>query len=111
MNKDNRDSHLIFFGKKDESIFPADIKESRFSFSLQNIVQDHGLQKFVVLEQVHGSKGLVIPDMIRDPDTNKNHFIQNQASWFAHQGDFLITNQKNIALIVLTADCVPLVLY
>lgn len=98
MNKDHRDSHLIFFGEKEESILLSDIKESRFSLDLQNLVQDHGLQKFVVLNQVHGSAGVMIDDL-------------KSASWFVHQADFLITNQKNIALIVLTADCVPLVLY
>ena len=109
MNKDNRDSHLIFFGNKDQSLFLTDIKQSRFSFELQNVVQDHGLHKFVALDQVHGVQGLVvdhlvIPDLIRDPE------IKN-VSWFDHQGDFLITNQKNIGLVVFTADCIPLVLY
>jgi YfiH family protein len=136
MNKDNRDSHLIFFGNKEESLFLSDIKESRFSFELQMIVQDHGLQKFVALDQVHGAQGLVvdentfllsgsqikfgmtyeekkisplvIPGLNGDPDIKKKSF---QAKWFNHQGDFLITNQKNIGLVVLTADCTPLVLY
>lgn len=150
MNKDNRDSHLIFFGNKDDALFLSDVKESRFSFELQCLMQDHGLQKFVVLNQVHGNLGVVveedffsvsgsriesgmtdeekrissvdkqekisppviekkispfvIPDLIRDPE------IKN-VSWFNHQGDFLITNQKNIGLVILTADCIPLVLY
>lgn len=137
MIKDNRDSHLIFFGKKDDSILPSDIKESRFSLMLQNIAQDHGLQSFVILEQVHGAQGVVVaknfsvipqallaatPDAAGltvpaiakgdgwdgDPDIKQN---LQPISWFSHSGDFLVTNQKNIALMVLTADCSPLVLY
>ena len=114
MNQEHRDSHLIFFGKKDESLILQDIKELRFSLILQNIVQDFGLQRFAVLEQIHGACGIVIDDtsvisgLIVDPDIKKN---LTPASWFVHQGDFLITNQKNIALVVVTGDCVPLVLY
>lgn len=99
MNKDNRDSRLIFFGDKETSLFLSDIKESRFSLQLQTIVQDHGLQKFVALDQVHGASGLKVHEKMMD------------AHWFEMQGDFLITNQKNIGLVILTADCIPLVLY
>lgn len=101
MYKDSRDSHLIYFADKVESVSLHDIKQSRFSLSLQNMVQDHGLQRFVALDQVHDDFGKVVDES----------FGLNQASWFEHQGDFLTTNQKNVALIVLTADCVPLVLY
>lgn len=101
MYKDNRDRHLIYFADKVDSVSLNDIKQSRFSLGLQSLVQDHGLQKLVVLDQVHDVFGKVIDD----------GFGLKQASWFEHQGDFLITNQKNVALIVLTADCVPLVLY
>ncbi|MBP6892659.1 polyphenol oxidase family protein [Candidatus Babeliales bacterium] len=187
MNIDNRDSYLIFFGNKEESLLLNDVKESRFSLQLQNLAQDYGLQKLVVLNQVHGAAGLVvkknffsvsgsqikfwmtdqekeiylstqkepikqknllkqesslkqkrlphkenstksenslqkekssmnenssmienlplvIPDLIRDP-------VIKSASWFEHQGDFLMTDQKNIGLVILTADCTPLVLY
>ncbi len=113
MNKDSRDSRLIFFGNKETSLFLSDIKESRFSFELQNLVQDFGLQKFIALDQVHGNLGVTVTKdffsafsvQFEDQGMKKN------VSWFNHQGDFLITDQKNIGLVVLTADCVPLVLY
>lgn len=117
MNKDNRGSHLIFFGNKDDSVFLKDIQESRFSFELQNLVQDFGLQRFVGLHQVHGAAGVIvdekfsffaIPRANGDQDITKNI---SQPGWFDYQGDFLITNQKNVGLVVLTADCVPFVLY
>jgi YfiH family protein len=95
--KENRDRPLIFFGDKTSSLSMMDIKQSRFSLSLQNLVQDFGLQSLVVLEQVHGIDGVVID--------------QAQSEWFSHQGDFLVTNQKGIALVVVTADCIPLILY
>ncbi len=98
MNQDNRDARLIFFGNKKQSLFLDDIKESRFSFQLQNVAQDYGLQNFVVLDQVHGVEGVRVDDT-------------TVTKWFDRQGDFLMTNQKNIGLVVLTADCVPLVLY
>lgn len=113
MNKDHRDLHLIFFGRKEESLLLSDIKELRFSLTLQNLAHDHGLQKFVVLDQVHGTDGVIVDEQffLRSGSRIKSKMIDGDASWFKYQADFLITSQKNIGLVVLTADCVPLVLY
>jgi len=101
MNYEYRDSCLIYFGEKDEAVSLKDVKESRYSMSLQNIVQDHGLEQLVVLNQIHSSIGLCVDEISR----------QQRSSWFEASGDFLVTNQKNIALLVLTGDCIPLTLY
>lgn len=101
MNKKYRDSYVVYFGEKDESVSVPEIKESRYSLMLQNVAQDHGLDSLVVLHQTHSSTGLCVDEL----DTSSH------SSWFAMSGDFLITSQKHKALMVLTADCVPLVLY
>lgn len=101
MDYENRDSYIISFEQKETQLYLTDIKESRFSLSLQNLVQDYGLQHLVVLDQIHSSQGVCVEDTV----------VPGKSSWFEFQGDYLITNQKKIALVVLTADCVPLVLY
>ncbi len=91
---------LVYFGNQNEQIFLDDVKRHQYSWSLQTLIQDFGLQNLVVLDQIHSNVGLLIEqsDIIK-------------SGWFDYQGDFLITQQKNLALITLTADCVPLVLY
>ena len=101
MNKQNRADHLILFADKQHEISMYDIKQARFCMSIENIVQDYGLQRLIVLDQIHADTGHCVEDLD----------LQYQSSWFEFQGDFLITNQKDIALIVLTGDCVPLILY
>lgn len=101
MNYDYRDSYVVHFGEKDEFVSLKEIKESRFSFGLQNIAQDYDLHQLVVLDQIHAPTGLCVDDTLKS----------SHSSWFEVSGDFLVTNQKNIALIVLTADCIPLVMY
>lgn len=96
-----RDSLVIYFGEKDESVSLKEIKESRYSVVLQNIAQDHEIDTLVVLDQIHATNGFCVDDYAR----------KQRSSWFEKKGDFLVTNQKNIALIVLTADCIPLVMY
>jgi YfiH family protein len=94
-------SLLVYFANQQESVNLAQVKESRFSLRIQELIQDFGLDRFVILDQVHGTSGLLVNE----------HTLGTPVSWFAHHGDFLVTNQKNIGLLVLTADCIPLVLY
>lgn len=101
MNYDYRDSLILYFADKQEQVSVEDIKESRFSLTLQNMMQDYGLQRFAVLDQIHAKTGFCFDQ------TN----FSKQISWFEKSGDFLITNQSDFGLAVLTADCVPLVLY
>lgn len=98
MYQENRDSFLVLFADKEQSVSVQEIKESRFSLQLQNIAQDYGLSHVVLLNQIHSAQGLIVQKKF-------------ESGWFADSGDFLVTDQKNIALMILTADCVPLILY
>ncbi len=92
---------LIYFGQKDRSICLDDFKKSRYSFEFENIVTDYSLSNLIVLEQIHSDIGICVDDVT----------FLDKYSFLDFQGDFLITSKKNIGLVVLTADCVPLVLY
>ena len=112
MNKDvsgfpssKDDGLIVFFGDKQHEISIREIKQLRHSESLKKLVNDHGLKTFIVLDQTHGSQGVCVEET--DDLKNKTNF----ESWFEYKGDFIVTNKKNCALVVLTADCIPLVLY
>lgn len=59
-----------------------------------------GAQHLIMLKQTHSSHGIAL----RSTDA----IIQNQP--FTHEGDYLITDQRRVALGVATADCLPLIL-
>ena len=56
-----------------------------------------GLANIVLLKQVHGVVGCVIEE--------NNRAIQD----FSVEGDFLITDQRNIGLGIASADCLPII--
>lgn len=55
-------------------------------------------QKMIFARQVHGTEGIIIK------------CCGQEVMAFEIPADFSVTNQKNIALAVLTADCLPIVL-
>ncbi len=65
----------------------------------KTIANSVGARQLVFLHQIHSNYGHTIYD--------QNTFSQS----FSVSGDFLITNQKNIGLGVVTADCVPVIAY
>lgn len=66
--------------------------KSSFKENLDKISKNYGLKEIKTLSQVHSS---IVLD-INEEET---------------EGDGLITNEKHIGIGVLTADCVPLLLY
>lgn len=57
------------------------------------------LQKLFFLRQIHSTEGFVI--------TQDNNEVEQS---FVQSGDYLITNQKNIGIGVMTADCLPIIM-
>lgn len=91
----------IYFGNKEQEVFLQDIKAHRFSHSLQEICKAMQLNRCVLLEQIHSNQGYLIEDIT----------CKDQFSYFEYQGDYLITKLGSCGLIVLTGDCVPVILY
>ncbi|HEV2601438.1 MAG TPA: peptidoglycan editing factor PgeF [Candidatus Babeliales bacterium] len=59
-----------------------------------------GLTSLLFLKQVHGTQGLVITE------ENCNSFVP-----FSLDGDYLLTDQSDVGIGVMTADCLPIVFY
>lgn len=94
----------IYFGNAKDNIYPdkyIDNPPERL-LAIEPFVglkKYMGLEHLVFLHQVHGTQGMVIvPE-----DKNMRSFKK--------EGDYLLTNVKQLGLGVLTADCLPIVLY
>ncbi|MFA5075269.1 MAG: peptidoglycan editing factor PgeF [Candidatus Babeliales bacterium] len=106
----NASSYLICFGDKNDccvkSYIDPDKNKTKISEELFNEIKKNfnelSINKIVFLKQIHGTDGLCITDLSQIP------YEKNVFDFF---GDFIITNLNNIAIGVLTADCLPIVLY
>lgn len=78
-------------------------KSEAFCDYCLGLVNTYALDQLVFQRQVHGTQGSYI--------TATSDHSSNAVVLFQAEGDFLATDQKNTALGVLTADCLPIVLY
>lgn len=94
----------IYFGDSADCLFPA----AYLALPERNILEvtpfaklqkDMGLTSLHFLHQVHGVDGLEVAD------------AGLAVKPFGMDGDFLITNLRNVGLGVMTADCLPIVAY
>ena len=97
----NNLSFAIYFGDSEDCCVKPFYKDSIKSFS--DLQKKLNLEKLVFLKQTHSSDGLCINDDIAK--------TQGTLSIFEKMGDYIITNQRNIGIGVVTADCLPLILY
>lgn len=89
----------IYFGDAQHAISLAQIAEQQNAQQLQTIADLLGVSQVALLHQTHGVQGLLVPI-----DDAHNYF-------FNLDGDYLMTQRKNCALGVVTADCLPIVLH
>ena len=71
----------------------------QYTHSLQNIAQQLKIDQIAFLHQEHGVQGMQI------------HSKDNQNYLFNPTGDYLITDKKKCGIGVVTADCLPIVIY
>src|SRR3990167_757228 len=89
----------IIFG--DAASCPVDHKSANFVTYCQQLITQYGFSALKILRQIHGVVGTAV----------KADDLTRALSLFEKEGDYLITDQPNIALGVLTADCLPVVIY
>lgn len=96
----------IYFGDAIDAMYPEEYLTWHDASSLlikpriQPVVEKLRLQKLFFLHQVHGIDGSVI--------------TSEQAALFqpfAHDGDYLITQEPAIGLGIMTADCLPVICF
>lgn len=96
----NKDNLQLFFGDA-----TYNIKESGVNYdlvALDSARKESDAEKIFIAEQVHGVNGVTIDAQTGTPGT---------AFLVPYEADFLVTTQKKYALGVVTADCLPVVIY
>jgi len=91
-------AHSIFIGDATNPLI-SHKKIPEFQTWMVGLNERLGLDGIIVQRQVHGVDGMVV----------QAH--ANGVSIFKTEGDWLITNQPNIGIAILTADCLPIVFY
>ena len=88
-----------FFG--DAQRCPVGPKAPEFSLFCEKLFRSFGLSGLILLLQTHGINGLFVS---KDEEVKGAHI-------FEQDGDFIVSNVRNIAIGVLTADCLPIIFY
>lgn len=94
----------FFFGDVTTSFIPSDYRAGTEIHKQAPFIQPAQLMQLkhlLFLHQVHGNEGYTITD-------------PRQAALlpaFTHDGDFLVTSLVRVGLGIVTADCLPLILY
>lgn len=89
----------IYFGDASQSLATNDIAQKKMPSALLAIAQQVGAEQMIFLQQNHGVQGVVITGK-----DSRDQFLEQS-------GDFIITNKKKYGIGVLTADCLPIVIY
>lgn len=102
----NSDTFLLYFGDTHNGVTIEEYKQAYSSKGVTipeecvSLTNSFALQECIFLRQTHSINGLVIPE---------KHNLELVP--FVHDGDFLITNKTNLGIGILTADCLPIILY
>lgn len=89
----------IYFGDQEDSIACHEILAGEKTFNLKCIADRLQVNQIALLLQNHGVQGLHI-----QLDDDQNYI-------FSQPGDYLVTQRTYCGIGVVTADCVPIVLY
>lgn len=76
-------------------------KSPKFSSFCEELRKSLGLTGLVILHQTHGIDGRFIS---KEEKISGTHI-------FEYDGDFLVSDDRNIGIGVLTADCLPVIFY
>lgn len=101
----NTHHYFIYFGDSDDNLRVNHDYDSKRLLVLQNKLSKKSerlLDGLFFLKQTHSA------DVIILNQDNKSEFL---SSHFQMLGDSIITKEKNIGIGVVTADCLPVVLY
>ena len=89
-----------YFGDAHDGFFSATNQTSALQTCYNSLIKKLPIQSIILLQQTHGTTGHIVDQQ----------FLQSTPHLYGAYGDFLITQCSNIAIGVLTADCVPLVI-
>lgn len=96
----NDSSFKVYFGdSKDDCVKSnGQVNEDYFRRKFDEL----NLKNLVFLKQIHSNKGVCI---------DSPSLLDKKIILFEQEGDFIITNQRNVGIGIITADCMPIVFY
>jgi polyphenol oxidase len=97
----NDHAFKIYFGDTQDCCVKSNYQNVCLS-GFEKIKKDLNLENLIFLKQVHGTNGKIFTDKSK---------LEQGLTIFPENGDFIITNLKNVGIGVLTADCLPVVFY
>jgi len=92
----------IYFGNAHDELFPVDYLTENKSTnkSFDRAIEAMRLQSLLFLRQTHSADGLIVsPELVA------------KAESFSQEGDYLITDLSGVGLGVMTADCLPVIIF
>ncbi|MBP6870244.1 peptidoglycan editing factor PgeF [Candidatus Babeliales bacterium] len=89
----------IYFGNAENSVSVDEIARHQKTQAIEKITAELQALQAVFLQQEHGVQGLQL-----DVHNDKNYI-------FEPVGDYIVTQKVGTAVGVVTADCVPIILY
>ena len=101
----NLKSDSIYFGNQTDNLHSNGNYDTEKFLALQKKLNNQNqseIKSLFFLKQTHSADVFVLE--------NKNHRV-TPLDLFNHEGDAIITREKNIGIGVVTADCLPLILY
>jgi len=93
------DKFTIFFGDAASSIAMQEIAEQMAPQSLSTLFADLQTSQYIFLRQEHTDQGFILA------------LDDQQSQFFQMTGDFILTKKKNVGIGVVTADCLPIIVY
>ena len=89
----------IYFGNHQNAVSCNEIEQQQKTQSIVYVANQLGAGQIAFLQQNHGIDGLYVFE-----DDNVDYI-------FNHSGDYIITKRTSCGIGVVTADCLPIVLY
>lgn len=96
-------SFIACFGDRQDEISLDDIDHHILTDSLQSFAHKIKSSKLIFPHQVHADHGFMV---------NDEYLINHEDRYLFYQdGDYVITDKNKIGIGVVTADCLPIILY
>ncbi|MGZ6254576.1 MAG: peptidoglycan editing factor PgeF [Candidatus Chromulinivorax sp.] len=92
-------SFSIYFGNQEHAIKLEDIAAQTKTTAINFVQKQLECKQVIFLQQEHGIQGFFIQQE------------QDQDFLFNFAGDFIITQKKNCGIAVVTADCLPIIIF
>lgn len=98
-------NYCIYFGNAIDNLQNNNIYSDMSFLSVKNKIEIHNQQKLHAIFFLKQTHSVTIYCL------SETHSLKKPLDIFQYEGDAIVTNQKNIGIGVVTADCLPIIFY